>query len=783
MYADKATEQKLVQAVKEAAQRIDYSSTTDPEAVVAECLMAQGLHEGFAKTATDALNKSYSVYYMSTHDDDTRGNDHTLLDSDKVKLHMCKESTPVCPHTSKPVEETPDVVVKRVSTVSKAASENHSEEYTGRTFNDAPEYLNWLSNNMLKLAKAYEEFTADTNMALENIFNRHKHTKEASLDNYTVQCLYKQGNTEFNDMLDSMGFQQEFHKEAMLGTSRIGTIKPVVPQNDTSKALCSLYKDASIVHTATKTSRFMKSQLDDLNEGLQELIQKYDYNCIMGKTAAEPIKSTGGAAAGLIFDAASIPAQMAIGSIGGMRGALHNIAENSRQMREMKDKNYKDVSVIDPVLLTEDRRVKNLEAVSEVLADQDLARYPVTDLFEVTQKLIKANPQFERPDMAPLLTDTVKQVMSQGSQIGLALHGATAKTISDIAKGRTNITGNDLYDIRKGITGEHGKPQIEGGISNLWRDTLAAGGESLESGVTTIAETTKQHAKAIADAWRDRNKRKLDKLKMEYEIQEANKKLLGDSPEERRRKAIKQELDDIKTERALAKEIEEQRYEKSEEGRKLRENERALKAIEAENKLTQTAIKDEKDKKYQDKLIIENKGNEGLMSMLRNMVDMDYRTTPQAFLGKDRVSVPDSASKSTTITANGKKYTVSQALVDALKLNIAPDNSKATSKYTYGLPSGAPKDVSVSGSTKGDSKNRPFSRGTSAGRESPTAADWVPTLKNRVDNAKTIDAKRDVLDRAYDMLDDKQKDAFKSEYGITSDEDAQDFLYSYYNVE
>ena len=119
MYADKATEQKLVSAIKEAAQRIDYSSTPDPEAVLAECLTKQGLSDGFAKTAATALNKSYSVYYMSTHGDDTRGNDHPLLDGEKVKMHMCKESTPVCPHTSEPIEDTPDVKVRRVSTEEK----------------------------------------------------------------------------------------------------------------------------------------------------------------------------------------------------------------------------------------------------------------------------------------------------------------------------------------------------------------------------------------------------------------------------------------------------------------------------------------------------------------------------------------------------------------------------------------------------------------------------------------------------------------------------------------
>ena len=120
MYADKATEQKLVQAINEASMRIDYSSTDDPEAILAECLTSRGLSEGFAKTAANALNKSYSVYYMSTHDDSTRGNDHPLLDSDKVKLHMCKESTPVCPKTSVPVDDTPAVVIRRIQTTQKA---------------------------------------------------------------------------------------------------------------------------------------------------------------------------------------------------------------------------------------------------------------------------------------------------------------------------------------------------------------------------------------------------------------------------------------------------------------------------------------------------------------------------------------------------------------------------------------------------------------------------------------------------------------------------------------
>ena len=563
MYADKATEQKLVKAIKEASMRIDYSSTDDPEAILAECLMSNGLSEGFAKTAANALNKSYSVYYMSTHDDDTRGNDHPLLDSDKVKLHMCKESTPVCPKTSAPVDDTPDVSVMRIHTTQKAASDN-TQENPARTFGNYPEYLGWLSNNMLKIARGYNDLTADTNMALENLYNRHNTLKGSDLDNYTVQCLYKQGNTDLNDMMDTLGLHQEITKSAMIGTPMVGSVKPVVPDNATSRAICGLYSDACIVKTATKSVTYMKEQLSGINEELQTVINTYDRDCIMGKVAASGSKADaslyGDAARTILVEPVATPASAISGALGGAVGALTNIVENSSKFRNNNLKSFSDSEVIDPVLLTEDRRVKNLEAVSEVLSDPDLARYPITDLFEVSQKLIKANPQFERPDMAPMLVDTVAQVMSQGSRIGLALHGATAKTISDIAKGRTNTTGNSLIDIRNTITGQKSQSSaIDGGVSSIFSNVLTTGidqaGEAARKVKDSVDTSIDNITKSIVDASSyatSGDERELKRLETALKIRDSAKKLKGPTAEEKQRAAEEQELKDIKRKKELA---------------------------------------------------------------------------------------------------------------------------------------------------------------------------------------------------------------------------------------
>lgn len=482
MYADQATEQKLVQAIKEAAQRIDYVSPEDPEAILADCLMKKGLHDGFAKTAANALNKSYSVYYMSTHDDTDRDADHRLLDGDKVKIHMCKEDVPACPRTSKPVESPTIIEVKRITPVSKAASEK-KDEYTPRTFKSDVEYLDWLSNGLCKFASAFDQFYADTCMATENIYGRHKQAREMDMDDYTVQCIMSHNHRDTNELLETLGHTKKTSKTAMIGTGKVQELPRIIPDNETSATIFALVRDAGIIKTAHNSVNYMLKEAGELKDCLVDLINQYESKCFskMAAKGDEGLTGQVGAFAGGVTSLVS-------GAIGGVPGALMNVQENARMMAQDDMEGVSDNKVLDAELLKRDRKLKNLEAWTEVAADRDLARYPLTDLFEVTQKLLKANPQFERPDAAPMLIDTVKQVMSQGGQIGLAMHGATAKTLSDLAKARGgSITGNSLYDIRNAITGSKDPGEYRD-ISKLFMQQLADAGDALAKGAPGVVK-------------------------------------------------------------------------------------------------------------------------------------------------------------------------------------------------------------------------------------------------------------------------------------------------------
>lgn len=521
MYADQATEQKLVQAIKEAAQRIDYSSPEDPEAILADCLMKKGLHDGFAKTAANAINKSYSVYYMSTHDDTDRDADHRLLDGDKVKMHMTKEDVPACPHTSKPVESPVIVEVKRITPVSKAASEK-KDEYTPRTFKSDVEYLDWLSNGLCKFASAFDQFYADTCMATERIYGRHKQAREMDMDDYTVQCIMSHNHRDTNELLETLGHTKKNTKVAMFGTGKVQELPRIIPDNETSATIFSLVRDAGIIKTAHNSVNYMLKEAGELRDALVDLIQVYESKCLSKSAAKGDEGWTGqvGTAAGAVTAAAA-------GAVGGVPGALMNISENARMMAQDNMEGVSDNKVLDAELLKRDRKLKNLEAWTEVAADRDLARYPLTDLFEVTQKLLKANPQFERPDAAPMLIDTVKQVMSQGGQIGLAMHGATAKTLSDLAKARGgSVTGNSLYDIRSAITGKQDMAEYRD-ISKLFMQQLSDAGESLAKGAPGIVKSITEQAIKVRDtathAKEDKQKLELSLLKDRLDLERLNR--------------------------------------------------------------------------------------------------------------------------------------------------------------------------------------------------------------------------------------------------------------------
>ena len=520
MYADQATEHKLVQAIKEAAQRIDYSSPEDPEAILADCLTKKGLHDGFAKTAANAINKSYSVYYMSTHDDTDRDADHRLLDGDKVKMHMAKEDVPACPHTSKPVESPVIVEVKRITPVSKAASENKAE-YTPRTFKSDVEYLDWLSNGLCKFASAFDRFYADTCMATERIYGRHKQAREMDMDDYTVQCIMSHNHRDTNELLETLGHTKKTTKVAMFGTGKVQELPRIIPDNETSATIFALVRDASIIKTAHNSVDYILKEAGELKDCLCDIISEYEAKCLT-KTAAP---STGpkmdlGTAAG---NTISFVPSLAVGALSGVSGGLANILENAATAAG-DPSGVASSSVLDTQLLKEDRRVKNLEAWAEVASDEDLARYPITDLFEVTQKLIKANPQFERPDAAPMLIDTVKQVMAQGGQIGLAMHGATAKTLSDIAKARSNITGNDLYGIRNTITSVK-EPGKVFNIAKLFTEPATTAMTSLETAVPKLTNIVPKGIINSIEAVHDwKANSELKQLERENKIEEARNK-------------------------------------------------------------------------------------------------------------------------------------------------------------------------------------------------------------------------------------------------------------------
>ena len=141
-----------------------------------------------------------------------------------------------------------------------------------------------------------------------------------------------------------------------------------------------------------------------------------------------------------------------------------------------------------------------------------------------------------------MLIDTVKQVMSQGGQIGLALHGATAKTLSDLAKARgNNITGNDLYAIRSAITGEKGTAEYRD-ISGLFKGLVDAGDKLSEAAPAVLGDVSKAMGKAY-DTFKYDEKREKEKEKTRLELDKSIAELKAYPEEAERRKKLQEETD------------------------------------------------------------------------------------------------------------------------------------------------------------------------------------------------------------------------------------------------
>lgn len=460
-YADKATENRLVMAVKEAAARIDYNSCEDPEGVLAECLMKQGLGQKFAKTATAALNKSYSVYYLTNHTDEDRDKDFPLLDDTKVKMKMVSESEPL-KINEKPSEHEATITVSHLS-LPKSASVK--PERTRKQFSSREEYVKHLVDAMDKAASCYDNYRRDTDAALEYFFEMSKRASDHkdSHDLYTVDALYKQDIPVVTDILNCIGHTKKASdNKAMLGKG-IMEFKPIVQDNATSREIVGLAKMAMAIAHAQDEVEFLQKESKELMECLDSVVSAFDNDVFSGRmdkkaandevTVGDAITNLGGTLGGglagaILGPVAAVPS--AVSSVAGMAD------QTAKQLDAVTDRESYS-QALDADFIKEQKRMNDLDAWAEVASDPMLARYTITELYPVTMKILHNYQGLSRPDSTARLIDLVAQAKAQGDRFGTAFHAAEIKNMSELAKARGNMLGDSVAErLRSAVSGDVG---------------------------------------------------------------------------------------------------------------------------------------------------------------------------------------------------------------------------------------------------------------------------------------------------------------------------------------
>ena len=535
-YADRGTEGRLVAAVKEAAARIDYNECKDPEGVLAECLHKQGLGEGFAKSATDALNKSYSVHYLSTHTDEDRDKDFPLLDSEKVKVRLAGESVPLT-LKEKPCSAEGSITVTHM-TMPKAASEEKKDR--GRTeFKTTDEYLEFLTRAMSKAASAYDNFRIQTDLAYEQF---HSMLKEASdhkdtHDQYTVEALYKQNIPAVTAVLNKIGHHQ---KEASAGDPMMGTAKkettPVVPDNNTSREILGIVKSAFTVDFAQEESEFLQKTSSEMADCLKHLIDCRTSE-VFSKHAKDDDDDDGlykavrggvGAAAGLY----GMPLVMGATAVGN----LASLADQTAEQIESTKEPISYSRVLDADFIKEQKRMNDLEAWAEVAADPMLARYPIHELYPVTMKILSNYQNLSRPDATSRLIDYVAQAKSQGDRLGTAFHAAELKNLAELAKARGTSLGDSMaeamrsrvqgaVDVTPYVSPMRAQESMFAELGSTIPKALEAGSTALGDAAKYLTDKiTRDPAKEIQkQLTNESNRAKLEKIVQERENREKAK--------------------------------------------------------------------------------------------------------------------------------------------------------------------------------------------------------------------------------------------------------------------
>lgn len=442
-------EQRLVGAIEKAATLASINEDQDRSQILADCLLDDNIDGRFAKVASDAFNRRLTVLKFQKTADEHRGEPFALANATDVMGFMGIPSMEKAASFGDggfvmSVEDNGDGFVK------VAAAELPAVSYVPLEARVTTDILKRkLDSALTKQAAAFSDGLRKVRNMEANIQKRKK---------YVAGELKKCASFMFRTLCNVHG--------PALGR----LMRDELPDMDFSKT-------ASAVDPGTPLSREIASLINDNEQYVKANNDLVDYQteltamCKAASDLGEQLDKRGAASLSFVqpfINATAMTGATALRTVPRMYNEISSdVAGASEQIRDMyykgRDVGMHPATILDAELLNRDRFRDRMLAMSDMLADPELAAADPREVSKITLDLMNNTKALEQPGNRGVLKTYVNQILSQGGRLSTADQAALAQTgdalLKEINSGVAtrsleSVRSMDKSDAPDGLTGD-----------------------------------------------------------------------------------------------------------------------------------------------------------------------------------------------------------------------------------------------------------------------------------------------------------------------------------------
>lgn len=423
---DSLTQTKLTRAIEKAAT-LAMGSEQDRNKILAQQLKKDDVPKELTKTATAAFNRRLSVITLVSRDQETKADNFSLADYDKVaELRGCPSiqkkasvvNAPFCYSISK-------------SAMQKKASVKKQQ----------PVRIT-IEQAMKKLGSLVDITAVQFQQALQDVQQQE----------VVLQSLLKKASKELNNDIKTGNLLATVYGDTYRNLFR-GRVEQKALQKRASYAILPKNMTVQLVEKAIQQADVvsMKKDLLDLKKNAAALLAQEVTNfqqsikrlCLQGMSKKADLSDIPREA---LVNAITIPGLLVGGAA---QGALSTASQYAKDVASLLSQRYAihPQAAITAELLHNDRYDDKANRLIDVLADQDFKNYRVQDIQKVVSSVISQHPQFVSPRYKQYLKVAVMNRLLAGGKTNTATQAAEAQLFKSISQ--TDKTLNEASIINK----------------------------------------------------------------------------------------------------------------------------------------------------------------------------------------------------------------------------------------------------------------------------------------------------------------------------------------------